>query len=171
MDWIGLAQDRDRWRTLGTAVMSLRVSWNAGNFLTSCKPVGFTRTLPHGVSKQAASETTLVHMDAVSLTRNKKNFVHCAMTKIPRNSEREIGERNCTCDQGGHTHARTHHTHTRACARTHTLTRAHTRAHTHTHRTMHNTHTHRTTHNTHTHTTIILFKWRQGVTRRVLRNI
>jgi len=25
MDWIGLAQDRDRWRTLVTAVMSLRV--------------------------------------------------------------------------------------------------------------------------------------------------
>jgi len=26
MDWIGLAQDRDRWRTLVTAVMDLRVS-------------------------------------------------------------------------------------------------------------------------------------------------
>jgi len=25
MDWIGLAQDRDRWRTLVSAVMSLRV--------------------------------------------------------------------------------------------------------------------------------------------------
>ena len=25
MDWIGLAQDRDRWRTLVTAVMNLRV--------------------------------------------------------------------------------------------------------------------------------------------------
>jgi len=26
MDWIGLAQDRDRWRTLVSAVMDLRVS-------------------------------------------------------------------------------------------------------------------------------------------------
>jgi len=25
MDWIGLAQDRDRWRTLVSAVMKLRV--------------------------------------------------------------------------------------------------------------------------------------------------
>ena len=52
MDWIGLAQDRDRWRTLVSAVMDLRVLLNAGNFLTNCKPVSFSRrTLHHGVSK------------------------------------------------------------------------------------------------------------------------
>ena len=50
MDWIGLAQDRDRWRTLVCAVMNLRVQWNAGNFLTSCKPVSCSRrTLHHRV--------------------------------------------------------------------------------------------------------------------------
>ena len=52
MDWIRLAQDRDRWRTLVSGVMNLRVPWNAGNFLTSCKPVSFSRrTLHHGMSK------------------------------------------------------------------------------------------------------------------------
>ena len=52
MDWIGLAQDRYRWRTLVSAIMNLRVPWNADNFLTSCKPVSFSRrTLHHVVGK------------------------------------------------------------------------------------------------------------------------
>ena len=51
VNWIGLFQDRDRWRTLVSAV-TFGFHNNAGNFLTSCKPVSFSRrTLHHGVSK------------------------------------------------------------------------------------------------------------------------
>jgi len=32
VDWIGMAQDRDRWRTLVSAVINLWLSLNAGNF-------------------------------------------------------------------------------------------------------------------------------------------
>jgi len=52
MDWTELTPDRDRWRTLVSGGMNLRVPLNAGNFLTSCKPVRFSRrTLHRGVSK------------------------------------------------------------------------------------------------------------------------
>jgi hypothetical protein len=38
---VEMAQDRDRWWALVNEVMNLRILQNAGNFLTSCKPVSF----------------------------------------------------------------------------------------------------------------------------------
>jgi hypothetical protein len=42
MDSIGLAQVRDRWRALANALMNLRVTENAGNFLANCGTVSFS---------------------------------------------------------------------------------------------------------------------------------
>jgi hypothetical protein len=36
MDWIDLAKDRGKWKTLVNKVKSLRVPWNAGKFLSTC---------------------------------------------------------------------------------------------------------------------------------------
>jgi len=50
VDSIDLAQDRDRWQCVVTAVMNIRVPSNAGNFLTSPGTVTFSRrAMPHGV--------------------------------------------------------------------------------------------------------------------------
>jgi hypothetical protein len=37
VDWIGLAQDRDKWSALVNVVMNLQVPQNARKFLNSCR--------------------------------------------------------------------------------------------------------------------------------------
>ena len=51
MDWIDLAQNRDRWRALVNAAMNLWVPQYSGNFLTVSFSAG---PLPHGVSNAQA---------------------------------------------------------------------------------------------------------------------
>jgi len=51
MDLIDLVQNKDTWRALVIAVMSLWVSVNGGKFLTSWEPASFSRrTVFRGIS-------------------------------------------------------------------------------------------------------------------------
>jgi hypothetical protein len=42
MEWIDLAQDRDRWRALMKMVVNIKVPKNVGKFLSSCTIGGFS---------------------------------------------------------------------------------------------------------------------------------
>jgi hypothetical protein len=42
VDWIGLAKDRNRWRTLVNSVLSLRVPWNAGKLSSGLTSSGLS---------------------------------------------------------------------------------------------------------------------------------
>ena len=52
VDWIGMAQDRDNWRTLVSVVMNLRVQWHTQEF---CSGGGSTNSVEDRGQREQAS--------------------------------------------------------------------------------------------------------------------
>ena len=60
-DWVELAQDRDRWRTLVSTVMNLRVPKMRRISWLAAEPVSFSRrALLHGVSKYSRTQRSIL---------------------------------------------------------------------------------------------------------------
>jgi hypothetical protein len=56
VDWIHLAQDREKWLDLVNTVMNCQVPQEEGMFLTSCMTIIFSkRTLLHAVSSEVGN--------------------------------------------------------------------------------------------------------------------
>jgi len=64
--------------------MNLRVPWNAGHFLTSCKPVSFSRrTLHHGVSSFFKTSVTIYQPTICSIPEDMNLHLCCILESRP----------------------------------------------------------------------------------------
>ena len=102
MDWIELAQDRDRWRTLVSAVMNLRVrgiSWLAANQLASQEGLctmewvsKFEKVYMDRVSSVGIA--TRCWMDGLILLKQLKVFHHAFLEETSRCHDISISNYN-----------------------------------------------------------------------------
>jgi hypothetical protein len=62
VDWVHVAQDRDRCRDLVNNVMNLHLQQRARNFFTTPATTSFTRTQPHRISSVFCTNFSVTFM-------------------------------------------------------------------------------------------------------------
>jgi hypothetical protein len=65
VEWIGLAQDRNRWRDIVNSVLNLRVSWNVGKLSSGLASSGLSSSVR--LASQKDWRTTYTFMRRYSL--------------------------------------------------------------------------------------------------------
>jgi hypothetical protein len=78
VDWIGLAQDSNRWRALVNSVLNLRVPWNAGK-------------LSSGLTSRGLSSSAQFHR--VSEFWNRTKSCYWQVTVLPVKSLKKLMKR------------------------------------------------------------------------------